>query len=439
MNKDKYGEVFTPSFFVQQMIDDCKYIMGNDFFDSIESIFEPGAGLGIFFDVLQNQNTLFNKDKFHYYFNEINTNYHEDLIEISKQYSSNVSFFIKDLFTIDISLLPKVQLVIGNLPFNIMYKKFVPGLHKKNIETKSEIIKNSSQSITIWNKMTLYSFQHIIQDNGYYFCIIPCIWLKKDRAKIYDLFIQQYTIHFLKVFNCTSANKIFKYHCQTPICYVLVQKKLKIENTPFYCYNHYIEKYQPFLLHQNYCIPTKMSSYFSLYYNYCKDNPHKTCFDMIKKISSLDPNCINHKLIEFKKGGLETYTLEQQNTFKIITGANFNKKTNYLSLNGFVSKNQGLYYGKPKLILPHKRQAKFFKDYNGEYSCIGRDMYVFLCDDSTQIDDLYDFFNLEFMNHLIENGFTIRMNFIEKYIFQYIPWIFDTNFSFQKWQMCCIY
>ena len=156
------------------------------------------------------------------------------------------------------------------------------------------------------------------------------------------------------------------------------------------------------------------------------------------KISSLDNNCISQKLIEFKKGGLEKYIINENN-FKIINGSNYDKKTNYLSLNGFISKNPGLYYGKQKLILPHKRLAKFIKDYDGTYSCIGRDMYVFLCNNKEEIDKLYDFFNIPFINNIIQNSFTIRMNFIEKYIFQYLPWIFDTNFSLQKWQLCCIY
>ena len=51
-NKDKYGEVFTPSSLVQQMIQDALLNMGNTFFDSIDHIFEPGAGCGSFYQTL---------------------------------------------------------------------------------------------------------------------------------------------------------------------------------------------------------------------------------------------------------------------------------------------------------------------------------------------------------------------------------------------------
>ena len=50
MNKDKYGEVFTSPEFIQEMIENAKNIMGDDFFTNI-NIFEPGSGKGVFFDV----------------------------------------------------------------------------------------------------------------------------------------------------------------------------------------------------------------------------------------------------------------------------------------------------------------------------------------------------------------------------------------------------
>ena len=50
-NKDKYGEVFTPESLVEQMITDSSpYLLLNGI-----NVFEPGAGKGVFFDVIQNQ------------------------------------------------------------------------------------------------------------------------------------------------------------------------------------------------------------------------------------------------------------------------------------------------------------------------------------------------------------------------------------------------
>ena len=56
-------------------------------------------------------------------------------------------------------------------------------------------------------------------------------------------------------------------------------------------------------------------------------------------------------------------------------------------------------------------------------------MYVFLCDSKEQIDSLYNFLTNEKILLMIQFGFTIRMNFIEKYVFDYFPNIFHKNFK----------
>ena len=66
------------------------------------------------------------------------------------------------------------------------------------------------------------------------------------------------------------------------------------------------------------------------------------------------------------------------------------KKEKNLVLHGMVSTLPGLYAGIPKLILPHKRLPRFFKDYDGSFSCYGRDMYVFLCPNGKEQLDTLD-------------------------------------------------
>ena len=327
----------------------------------------------------------------------------------------------------------KVDIIIGNLPFNTNAKKFVPSLSINNKDDKNI---TKPKSITLWPKIIHFCFQHLLKDNGYFFAIIPCIWLKKDKDKIYSLFTKENTIIFLKIFDSFSANKIFNYNCQTPICYVLVQKKPPPAIQSFYLYDKNLAKYSLFKLHNplinDLCIPTNHIAWFIKHQDFLTNHNCSSCFDKILKISTLNPECLKGKNMKFEKGGLENY--DGNNGFKIISGALFNKKTNILSLNGFISSKPCLYYGKPKLILPHKRLAKFFKDYSGEYSCFGRDFYVFLCEKKEDIDKLYDFFNNPVINKMIQDGFTVRMNFIEKYVFQYIPWIFDSNFHYTNYK-----
>lgn len=459
-NKDKYGEVFTPPFLVQQMIDDLNTSGLEDVNMDLamaHKVFEPGAGKGVFFDVLVNKIDFFNKDSdFKYILNEINQEHVGDLQKVCSNLGEEYSeISLQDCLTLDVNCMEQCDLVIGNLPFNCFTKKFVPSLAKNNKEDKSV---TQSKSVTLWNKITHFCFEHILKPGGYFYAIIPCIWLKPDRGGIYDLFTRDHHIILLKTFDCQTANTMFQYNCQTPICYVLVQKKktnaeMKLGGglgTQFKLYDHGSGKYVDFKLMPGKCIPTNCVSDFISHSQFLEKRQISSCSEHVLKISTLHPTCLAGEIMKFPKGGLENYIEKtggddddgggdddgeaKEKTYKIITGSLFNKKTNVLTLNGFISSVPCLYYGKPKLILPHKRLAKFFKDYDGSYSCFGRDMYVFLCDNKKQIDELCDFLEGNVVvNKMIETGFTIRMNFIEKYVFQYIPWIFDKKFEYNDY------
>ena len=126
-------------------------------------------------------------------------------------------------------------------------------------------------------------------------------------------------------------------------------------------------------------------------------------------------------------GKLQDAKYEHNQLYKVITGASIIRNSNEpdsMILHGVVSKEYGAYYGIPKLILPHKRLLRFFKDYDGTYSCYGRDMHVFLFDSvenaKHQIDSLASYLSNDSIRNIIESGFCIRMNFIEKYPFKYI-------------------
>lgn len=443
INKDKYGEVLTPPSLVQQMLDDLKSNTCDvDLsLSQINKIFEPGAGKGVFFDVFVNQNNCF-CNSFKYILNEINHEHLADLQDVRKNYQEHTEIIVQDC--LDVSL-EKCDLVIGNLPFNCHTKKFVPSLAKNHKDDKSV---TQSKSVTLWTKITHFCFEHILKPGGYFYAIIPCIWLKQDRSGIYNLFTRDNSIVFLKTFDCQTANNIFQYNCQTPICYVLVQKKKTNNAKPFKLYDRASEKYVDFALSPGKCIPTHCARHFISHSQYLKQREISSCYEHVLKISTLHPKCLAGEVVRFSKGGLENYIdkpdynngkkEKEEKLYKIITGSLFDKKTKHLTLNGFVSCVPCLYHGKPKLILPHKRLAKFFKDYDGTYSCFGRDMYVFLCDNKQQIDMLYDFLNGNtIVNQMIETGFTIRMNFIEKYVFQYIPWIFDKNFDYETYKKVC--
>lgn len=424
-NKDKYGEVFTPCELVIDMFHDALMIEQNAF-TKCRNIFEPGAGKGVFYE------TFFKLSSCHsvcYTMNDINSQHEYDLMNLIKKTrpAHKDKVIIQDLFKLDLNYVKKgsFDLILGNLPFHNGGKSFVPGLAKFNGGNSS--ITKPKNIVTIWPKMVHFCFDYLIKDNGYFFCIIPCIWLKEDRAGIYDLFIRKYQMIFLKVFDCVLANSLFGYNCQTPICYVMVKKCAHYSNT-FKLFDSNYGGYIDFTLNDGFCIPTKHASLFT------HDVSGISCYDKIRKISSLKPGVMEKKICSFHKqnrhdvGLLQNYVCEK-GEYKIICGASVIKKENNLFLlHGLISRVQGLYHGIPKLILPHKRLLKCFKDYDGSYSCYGRDMYVFLFNNVSKnkihesIDLLADYLCSEPRRTMIENGFTIRMNFIEKYVFQYIQY-----------------
>ena len=428
-NKDKYGEVFTPSYLVEQMIDDAKMIMGNDFFLSKRNIFETGCGKGVFYSTLMQHI----QSSTPYIMNEINAEHESILHAHIPSCRPHDKVFICDLFDMvcDWNLDEKCQydLVWGNLPFQSGGKKFVPGL--ATFHGNDSAVTNPKDVVTIWPKMIHVLFEHVLKQGGYFFGIIPCIWLKKDRACIYDLFVKQHKLCFLKVFHSYEAHKLFGYKCQTPMCYVMVQKMNQPStedpmDQTFSLYDADVNQYIDFTLLRDYCIPTAHASLFQTQVVHIQNTPnYVSCYDKLKKISLWKQSIVDEASVFFNQKShtrLRDHVVENPYIYKVITGASVNKKqNNELVLHGFVSSLPGLYYGIPKLILPHKRLLKLFKDESGTYSCYGRDMYVFLCPHG--IDEIIALEQLLSTNkaiQMIEHGFSIRMNFIEKYVFQYI-------------------
>ena len=72
--------------------------------------------------------------------------------------------------------------------------------------------------------------------------------------------------------------------------------------------------------------------------------------------------------------------------------------------------------------------AKFVKDYDGKYGVYGR-VYVFHCS-CDEVDFLYDYFQIDFVQTMINDGFKVRMNFIEKHVFNYFPYLYGDHKEF---------
>lgn len=427
-NKEKYGEVFTPIRLVNAMIDDALTLIGESFFVDKNKVFEIGAGKGIFYRVLVKERNMWGGDT--YCLNEINEEHRKDLEDLVGSYRDKHSVLIGDFFDVVQEKEGGFDFVWGNLPFH--NGGCGGGGGGGGV--------GSERGKTVWPKMVHGAFDYLLNVGGYFFAIIPCIWLKEDRAGIYDLFVRKHELCFLKVFDCVEANAMFGYNCQTPICYVMVRKREHVGKPqsqsisfPLYDNGAYIN----FTLQVGNCIPTKHGALFQEAWERVKDkHEHKqTCFDIVTKVCCMKKGVLEQAVVQFHKrnvddvGLLTDYACESAQMYKVITGSSVDSVASggeRLILHGVVTTVQGAYQGVPKLILPHKRLPRFFKDYNGDYGCYGRDMYVFLFEheNKSKVRDKIDALEKHLSSHsvakMIESGFKIRMNFIEKHVFQYV-------------------
>lgn len=345
-NKHKYAEVFTPIHLVKEIID----------LISLDSkrIYEPGVGKGAFLNEIKKHNII---------------SYEGCDINLTEKWTEpNIHISEGDFFN---QILKTYDLIIGNPPFY-------------NNGFKGPPCSKTRKGTTIWPQIVKKCFEHL-ETNGILAMILPCIWLKPDKEKIYDLFTK-HQILYLRVYSCVESNKIFGYKAQTPCCYVIVQKCPTYKPMQIYDNNEFV----PFVLKPGYCIPTSNIKMIQSFVPTLKINPIKIAY--IKKIN---PLIIKNPI----------------NNFPIITTY---KEAPY----GFESMEPGKYQGVPKLIMAHKTKPLLMLDISGTYGLYGRDKYIFL-GTNDNLYEQYEYLSQPIVQTIIKS-FTIRMNFVEKDIFNYV-------------------
>jgi hypothetical protein len=354
-NKHKFAEVFTPPELVKEIL---KKLETN------KRIYEPGVGQGAFLEQI--------KDFKSYDGCEINP---------TKTWDSKINIFHGDFFS---QPLKEYDLIIGNPPF------YQDGF-------KGPPCAKTRKGKTIWPQIVKRCWEHLVSD-GILAMVLPCIWLKPDKEKIYNLFTE-HQILYLRVYTCVESNKLFNYKAQTPCCYVIVQKTKNFKPMMIYDANATNEKnvaiknWVPFTLKPGYCIPTQNAELIHSFVPTMKINPIKIAF--IKKE-------IETKVVKEPKAS--------HNIYPLITTY---KDTIY----GYESTHKGKYQGIPKIIMAHKTFPILFLDTEGTYGLYGRDKFVFIGDND--ILKQCEYLSQPIVQKIIKS-FTVRMNFIEKDIFKYI-------------------
>jgi len=330
--------------------------------------------------------------------------------------------------------------IIGNPPYNSNGFKKVP------TNSKQEKKKDGK---TMWVDFVKHSIS-LLKQNGLLCMITPSIWMKPDKAKMYN-YMLQYKIHNLRCFTNTETNKIFKKQAQTPTCFYLLEKTQPLytirgkENKDEYKYTQLQTQTQE---------PTHVIiPLYNIIYTDSKENQYKQTknypyYEYRVKIGSAIPllgSSIIYKIQEF----MEIHNIPPLIVYKTnMTGVNItlqdnktethkypNIKTCILSKTSTsnnkiptqiiqYSNNPCKYHGEKKLVLAHKMYGYPYLDEEGIYGISNRDNYIILaCDYDNSISKLREiqqFLNTKLVRFIYETT-RYRMKYLEKYAFEFIP------------------
>ena len=352
--EDRLGRVFTPVPLIQE-------IYGHLFLRPNLRVYEPGVG-----DL---------RFKTHY---PLPCVYEGCDIEPTEQIEGIVQgdFFDQPLTEYD--------LIVGNPPFRV-----------ETTGPSSSPIKTKPKQKTIWADIVHRCFKHLKPD-GILAMILPCIWMKPDKAGIYDLFTQHRILR-VKCFSCVESNKLFGYKGQTPVCYVIVQKASPL---PFQLWD---QGFVSFSLRPGHCIPTRKAQLLQ----YSRSLFTKSLIPIkiaTETQTDLVPNPQQNPVL---------YTYRQGQVYGVNEG-------------------KGLYQGISKVMLLHKSKPFPILDLEGKYGVGGRDKYVFTQDP----ERMFQFLSQPIVQEIL-TCFVVRMNFYEKYTFDYLPCLEESEAWLKKIEAYC--
>lgn len=442
------GIIYTPISFVEKILN----IIPDELFKNNLKCLDIGSGTGNFSKVLfkkllnniylkrekKESDELFNTRKSMKALKSITMiDIHDKHIEILRETFGNESNITKCNFINDDDNFflsnknNKFDLIVGNPPYNINGKIKTPT--NNNINKKND-------GITIYPKFIEKAIE-ILKDNGLLCFIVPITWLKPDKYKLYNL-LTNYKILKLHILNNFESNKLFNYNCQTPTCYFLLQKT---KNNILKNDNQYIEdsykilnifdkfdrKYVEYKLYNDYPIPIHGISIINKFVEKTRKygnlkiiktnlppknvmiNNNKSeiyCFENVKSCNKKREKK-NQKLNNDISNNYtsNTFINDVLNTFH----TNYELVINY-------SNKELIYYNIPKLIMAHKVYGIPYLDTSGSYGISTRDNYI--------IKD-YEISELEFLKYFFESKTIMfifsstryRMQYLEKYCFEFIP------------------
>jgi len=285
------------------------------------------------------------------------------------------------------------NIIIGNPPYNINGALKTPTNNslKKTDDGKQVYVEFVKKSLTL------------LETNGHLALIIPALWMKPDKAGLYNILVNNnFTINFLHCLSTNETQKEFLYQAQTPTCFFYgTYGKVPPKNS-IPIYDKIYKTYMCYNLLPNYPIPTHGITIINklLYY--------------VEQVGYLKVYKSNSPPKKSLFGKSDT------NTILNIKTTNLSNKTPQLIKN--YSNILQHYANIPKLILAHKMYGFPYLDSSGNYGISSRDNYILTINDYSleELKQIQAFLSTKFALFIFSTT-NYRMRYLEKYAFLFLP------------------
>jgi hypothetical protein len=295
----------------------------------------------------------------------------------------------------------KFNIIIGNPPYNINGALKTP---------TNNSVKKTEDGKQVYVEFVKKSLE-LLEKNGHLALIIPALWMKPDKAGLYNILVNNdFTINLLHCLSTNETQKEFLYQAQTPTCFFCGKSGKVPPQYSIPIYDKIYKTYINYKLLPNYPIPTHGIAIINklLYY--------------VEQVGYLKVYKSNSPPKKSLFGESDTHTILNVKT------TNLSNKTPILIKN--YSNILQHYANIPKLILAHKMYGFPYLDSSGNYGISSRDNYILTINDYSleELKQIQAFLSTKFALFIFSTT-NYRMRYLEKYAFLFLPNITKiTNF-----------
>lgn len=385
-----YGIIYTPNNLVNNILD---LISEKYFKDPNLKWLDIGAGNGAFSLNIFNRlnNNLSNKEHIienMLYMVEI---YPDHIKELNNLFTENANIIEQDFLALDNNY-SKFDFIVGNPPYNINGKLKTPTNSniKKTDDGKQVYVEFIKKSLSL------------LKPDGFLSCIIPSLWLKPDKAGLYNILTNKKIIK-LVCLSTSQTQKAFNYKAQTPTCYFLIQNT-DVTNKNINIYDDLNEKFINYNLKPEFPIPINGINIINKLLNFTNAcGSLKVYKSSTTSKNSIFNNDFGEKSIHIN---IKTTVLSNNNPTLVINYSNIAQQ----------------YNNEPKLIMAHKMYGFPYYDISGIYGISSRDNYIILEKDYNKNDllQIQAFLSTKTALFLFSTT-NYRMRYLERYAFEFIP------------------